>query len=76
LGDAGVLVHLQTNRIFELNATGVRIWELLGEGRGLGEIEGILQGEYAADRGELRAELLALIKELAREGLVSDDNGQ
>lgn len=76
LGDAGVLVHLQTNRIFELNATGVRTWELLGEGRGLGEIERILQDEYAADRGELRAELLALIEALAREGLVSDDNGQ
>jgi hypothetical protein len=76
LGDAGVLVHLQTNRIFELNATGVRIWELLGEGQGLGDIERILQGEYTADRGELRTELLALIKELAREGLVSDDNGQ
>src|SRR5688500_12327182 len=45
LGDAGVLVHLQTNRIFEVNATGVRIWELAGEGRTIGEIEGTLRGE-------------------------------
>ena len=76
LGDAGVLVHLQTNRIFELNATGVRIWELLGEGQGLAEIEGTLQGEFAADREALRAEVLALIEELSREGLVSDDSAQ
>jgi len=46
LGDAGVLVHLQTNRIFEVNATGLRIWELAGEGRTLGEIEDTLRGEF------------------------------
>ena len=39
MGDAGVLVHLQTNRIFEVNATGLRIWELAGDGRTLLEIE-------------------------------------
>ena len=76
MGDAGVLVHLQTNRIFELNATGLRIWELLGEGRRLGEIERTLEAEYTADRNQLRAEMLALIEELSREGLVSDDDAQ
>ena len=27
-----VLVNLESNRIFELNETGARVWELLGEG--------------------------------------------
>ena len=44
LGDAGVLVHLRTNQIFELNATGVRIWELIGEGSSVEEIERIPEG--------------------------------
>ena len=35
----GVLVNLRTNRIFELNATGMRAWELIGEGHTRGEIE-------------------------------------
>ena len=32
LDRATILVHLVTNRIFELNETGTRVWELLGEG--------------------------------------------
>ena len=31
-GDHMVLIHMQTNKIFELNRTGARVWELLGEG--------------------------------------------
>jgi hypothetical protein len=76
LGDAGMLVHLQTNRIFEVNATGLRIWELAGEGRTLGEIEGMLQGEFDVEPERLRTELLALVGELSREGMVDDDDPQ
>jgi len=76
LGEVGVLVHLETNRIFELNATGVRIWELAGEGRTLGEIEATLQREFEVTPERLRTELLALVAELAREGMVDDDNPQ
>ena len=76
LGDVGVLVHLQTNRIFEVNATGLRIWELAGQGQTLGEIRDTLQREFGVDPERLRTELLALIAELAREGMVDDDNPQ
>jgi hypothetical protein len=74
LGDAGVLVHLQTNRIFEVNATGLRIWELAGEGRTLAEIEEVLRGEFEAGSDRIRTELLALVAELFREGLLDDDD--
>src|SRR5215510_5014894 len=40
LDDAAVLVHLGTNRIFELNGTGMRVWELLGQGLG---VDGIVR---------------------------------
>lgn len=73
IGDAGVLVHLRTNRIFELNSTGVRIWELLGEGRGLADVERILQQEFEGDHGQLRADLLSLVAALRHEGLIDDD---
>ncbi len=76
LGDAGVLVQLQTNRIFELNATGLRIWELLGEGRALDEVERTLQHEFHEDHERLRSDMLTLIDALAREGLVDEDRGQ
>ena len=74
LGDAGVLVHLETNRIFEVNATGLRIWELAADGRTLAEIEEVLQTEFDVEPARLREELLALVAELTREGLVLDDD--
>jgi hypothetical protein len=69
-----VLVHLQTNRIFELNATGVRVWELAGEGADLDAIERTLLEEFAVDPDRLRSELLALVNRLTAEGLVNDDD--
>src|SRR5687767_15780240 len=73
LGDAGVLVHLRTNRIFEVNATGLRIWELAGQGRTLEEIEDALRGEFEVEPTRLRAELLNLVNELSREGLLETE---
>ena len=73
LGDAGVLVHLQTNRIFEVNATGLRIWELAADGRTLAEIREVLQEEFDVQPDRLRDELLALVTELTREGLIDGD---
>ncbi len=45
--DAGtVLIHLGTNRIYELNATGTRIWELLNAGCDAAAIRTQLQKEF------------------------------
>lgn len=71
VGDSGVLVHLKTNRIFELNSTGVRIWELLGEGRDLADIEAALQREFQADAGRLAGDVRELVRQLEAAGLVS-----
>ena len=74
VGQAGVLVHLQSNRIFELNATGVRIWELLAEERELSEIESALQSEFNADTARLQADVSSLTDALLREGLIDSRN--
>jgi hypothetical protein len=68
LGDTGVLVNLRTNRIFELNATGLRVWELVGEGCTRAEIERRLGEEFAGVTAEqlhreVRKLLLALLNE-------------
>ncbi|MEO5896085.1 MAG: PqqD family protein, partial [Vicinamibacterales bacterium] len=76
MGDTGVLVHLRTNRIFEVNATGLRIWELAADGRTLLDIKETLQREFEVDTDRLEAELLALVAELTREGILDDDNPQ
>ena len=73
LGEGGVLVNLRTNRIFELNATGMRAWELIGEGHTQGEIERTLEQEFEVEGARVRTELATLIGDLAREGLVDAD---
>jgi hypothetical protein len=70
LGDAGVLVHLGTNRIFELNATGFRVWQLLGEGLDLAAVLTRLRDEFDVADSQLRAEVHALVEALLAEGLL------
>jgi Coenzyme PQQ synthesis protein D (PqqD) len=70
LGDEVVLVSLQTNRIFELNRTGARFWELLQSESDRGRIEQRLVEEFEVSEDELSAEVGQLIKTLTDEELV------
>lgn len=70
LGDEVVLVSLETNRIFELNRTGARFWELLQSETDRGRIEAQLLEEFAVAEAELSAEVDRLIKSLDDEELV------
>jgi hypothetical protein len=67
LGDAGVLVHLPSNRIFELNDTGMRIWEGLVEGVSLSTILDRLRDEFAVGPAEAVADVDAFVRDLRHE---------
>ena len=67
LGETGVLVHLSSNRIFELNATGIRIWELVVEGLSRSAILARLQDEFAVDAAEAARDLDAFVRDLRQE---------
>jgi len=65
LGDRLVVVCLTSNRIFELNFTGARIWELVAEGRTQDEVIAVLVQEFlvsaevaAREVAELKTRLL------------------
>ena len=70
LDRAGVLVHLPTNRIFEFNETGIRIWELIADGHDPGNIVDLLVKEFDVERKRASDELNDFITEFRREGLV------
>ena len=53
-----------------------RIWELAGDGRTLLEIKERLQREFDVEPERLETELLALVAELSREGMLDDDNAE
>lgn len=71
LGDGAVLLDLASGRYFELNATGMRIWNLLGEEAGpAGRLLERLKSEFEGSEDELTEDLVAILRELEEQGLV------
>jgi hypothetical protein len=70
VGDETVVVNLRTNRIYSLNRTGARLWELISAGHDREAAEAALLTEFDVDEGELRKEIAAALDELAAEGLI------
>ena len=71
LDQAAVLVHIATNRIFELNETGTRAWELLCQGFGADHIVRHLVEEFDVQPPRAAHELNELIIQLRSEGLLA-----
>jgi pyrroloquinoline quinone biosynthesis protein D len=70
LGDAAVLIRLSTNRIYELNSTGARLWDLLQGDRSLDDIVDTLCNEFDGPSATIRADVDELLQQLTAEGLV------
>jgi hypothetical protein len=71
LGDEIVLVHLGTNQIYRLNATGARFWELAAEGLDEEAIAARLRAEFDVGDEQVRGEIAAMVERLAAQGLVT-----
>ena len=71
LGDRMVLVHLETNQVYELNSTGARVWELLEAGAQDDEILDRLTEEFEGEPEQLRQDVDDLLRELKSAGLIS-----
>jgi len=65
-----VILDLATGTYFGLDPVGARIWELVGEGKSLGEVCEQMLEEYEVSREELEGDVLRLAEELAGRGLV------
>ena len=72
VGETAVVVHLGSNRIYELNDTGARIWELAADGATVDALIEGLQGEFAADRSQIASEVVAIVEDFVREGLFEE----
>jgi len=65
-------VHLGSNRIYELNDTGARVWELASDGVTVASLIDRLQHEFEGDRSQLAAEVAEIVDDFVREGLFED----
>ena len=70
VGDEIVLVHLKTDRIYVLNRTGARLWELLTADCDRTEIELQMLAEFEATATELRAQIDAMLASLMADSLI------
>ena len=68
--DEVVVVDLATNRIYALNPTGARFWELLADGQSWTDIRAQLLREFDVDAADLDGEIDRLVRELEAESLV------
>jgi len=70
MGSAAVVIHLESNRIFELNATGARIWSMLEQGLDRDGICVRLREEFDTPGDDLEQTVDDLLADLLREGLI------
>jgi hypothetical protein len=70
LGQSAVLIQLGTNRIYELNATGTRVWDLLVKGATRDDLIAALHQEYDGDRDGISEAVDELLESLRAEGLI------
>jgi hypothetical protein len=75
VGDTLVIVCLRRNRIFELNHTGSRIWELLSARRSAADIAAVLGDEYDVPMADAREEVSALTRRLRDADLIEVRGG-
>ena len=71
LDQVTVLVDISTSRIYELNETGTRIWELLGQGLNVEQIVQHLVSEFVVEDYQAAEELKTLLSQLRDQGLVA-----
>ena len=66
-----VLLNLKSGVYFGLDPVGTRIWQLFAEHEVLGEIAQTIVAEYDVAEDRCSADLLALVGDLERQGLVA-----
>ncbi len=70
LGGEAVILGLQSEEFFSLEGVGARIWEIIQEPKTVKEILAAILNDYAVEPERCERDLLAVLGELADEGLV------
>jgi len=70
IGDETIIVHLKTNRIYVLNVTASRFWELLTKGWSLARIRETLVREFEVSEDEVTQDIDRILRDLAKEKLI------
>jgi Coenzyme PQQ synthesis protein D (PqqD) len=70
LGGEVAILNLSAGMYYGLDDVGARIWDLVQEPRVVNHIQGTILEEYDVDPARGKRHVLALLQELANEGLI------
>ena len=70
LSDSMIMMDVKTGDYLELNLVCTRIWQLLADGKPLGEIYGILQTQFVVDAGRCKSDVDEFVADLLDRNLV------
>jgi hypothetical protein len=70
LDKGAVLMNTTNGDCFELNAVGAAVWNYIGRGISLVTVVDEIARDYGVDRGTVSTDVLRLIEELARQGII------
>jgi Coenzyme PQQ synthesis protein D (PqqD) len=68
--DELILLKLADGQYFTLDEVGRTVWSLCDGTRSVADIVGLVHEEYEAPRATIRADVLELLEELAKEQLI------
>jgi superfamily II helicase len=71
IGDEFFVLTTSDSTLHNIKGVGVRIMELLDEGKDRAEIARVLHDEYEAPSDEIETDLAAFLEELAAKGIVT-----
>jgi len=71
VGDETVILDLGSGTYFGLDPVGARVWQLIGEGKTLGETCDTLLDEYDVARDTLERDVLDLAEKLRAQNLIA-----
>lgn len=74
LGGEVVILSLKNGVYYSLNPIGVRIWNLMNEPIIVSDIRDTLIREFEVEPGQCEMDVLALLQDMAKEGLIGVEN--
>jgi len=70
-----VILNLDSGVYYGLDEVGTRIWDLLNDSRSIDSVVDALHEEYDVERSELQADVMRLVREMMKAGLVVQQDG-
>jgi hypothetical protein len=74
LGEESAILNMKNSVYYGMNAVGTRVWNMIGEPRSVVQLRDALVDEYEVDPARCEQDLLQVLEQMRREGLIEVRN--